>query len=354
MDDVRLNRYSPRRQAYRRKRRQRPGEEAERAQEHIEGHHWRYARELAWRELLVADRRSADVAQLRPVGHRRGAGRAQAPRPDHDQVVLLLARLHARPVRDRRDDDGALRRLPGPAQRPGPADHPHLHRRPHVRRELGPRLARRQGPVRGRVAGRPAGLVRGGDGAPLRGPPGRRGLAGVQRDAAVRRREHRPQDRRHLGADHQGRGARGRRPPAVLARRRRLGHRGHRQRQRLQARRGVAARRLPRAAHLPGRRRPGPAALRRRRRLRAVRHLRQAGDHGGVRRQLRLRLRRQRRRVLQAPDAQHAAGGRHRLDRVEQHRLRAPAARTRTGTTRSSRTSGSPTPTARPRPRSPR
>ena len=83
--------------------------------------------------------------------------------------------------------------------------------------------------------------------------------------------------------------------------------------------------RLPRPAHLPRRRRPRPAAVRGRHRLRAVRHVRQAGDHGGVRRQLRLRLRRQRGHVLPARAAQHAARRRDRVDRVEQHRLRPPA-----------------------------
>src|ERR1700726_3180609 len=46
-------------------------------------------------------------------------------------------------------------------------------------------------------------------------PPGRR-LAGFQRDAALRRRGHRSRGRGQLGADHQGRGTRGRRRPAVL------------------------------------------------------------------------------------------------------------------------------------------
>ena len=114
--------------------------------------------------------------------------------------------------------------------------------------------------------------------------------------------------------------------PAAVARRRRLGHRGDRHRQRVPAGRRGRAGRLPRPAHLPGRRRPGPAALRRRHRLRAGGHLRQAGDHGGVRGQLRLRLARERRRLLPAPAAQHAAGRGQRVDRVEQHRLRPAAA----------------------------
>ena len=215
-----------------------------------------------------------------------------------------------------------------------------------------PAWRERPPPVQRRLDGRPAGLVRRRDGAPLPSAPRGRGLAGLQRDAALRRVGHRPRDRRDLGADHQGRGPRGRRAPAVLAGRRRLGHRGHRQRQRLPPDRRIGTDRLPRPAHLPGRRRPDPAALRGRRRLRAVGHVRQAGDHGGVRRQLRLRLRRQRGHLLPAPAAQHAArrappGGSRGTTPTSPSRTR-----TRTGITRSSRTSGSPTPTAPRRPRS--
>ena len=139
--------------------------------------------------------------------------------------------------------------------------------------------------------------------------------------------DHRSRDRRGLGADHQGRGPRGRRPAAVLARRRRLGDRGHRGRQRLPPGRHIRHIRFPRPAHLPRRRRPHPPALRGRPRLRAGGHVRQAGDHGGVRRQLGLRLRRERRHVLPARAARHPAGRGDRLDRVEQHGLRAAGQR---------------------------
>ena len=101
--------------------------------------------------------------------------------------------------------------------------------------------------------------------------------------------------------------------------------------------------RLPRPARLPDRRRPDPPALRGRAGSASWPALRQAGGPGGVRRQLRLRLRRQRGPLLPAGPAQHPARRRDRLDRLEQHRLRRCPARTRTGTTRSSCTSGSPT-----------
>ena len=161
-------------------------------------------------------------------------------------------------VRDRRGRCGALRRLPRRAQRAGPADHPHLHRRPHVRRELGPRLARRPGPVRGRVDGRPPGLVRRGDGAPLRGPPGRRRLAGLQRDAAVRRlrapttRSSTAWARIIVDAV---RAAGGHQPFSLGDGAWGIEVTGHDNGFSLAE--IAAARRLPRAAHLPGRRRPG-------------------------------------------------------------------------------------------------
>ena len=84
--------------------------------------------------------------------------------------------------------------------------------------------------------------------------------------------------RRRLGADHQGRGARGGRPAAVLARRRRLGHRAQRPvtpGSRLAD--TAAAVRLPRPARVPRGRRRGPPALRGGLALRARRHVRPAG-----------------------------------------------------------------------------
>jgi hypothetical protein len=54
------------------------------------------------------------------------------------------------------------------------------------------------------------------DGPPLPRAPRGRGLAGLQRDAALRRVGHRPRDRLDVGAHHQGRGPGGRRAPAVL------------------------------------------------------------------------------------------------------------------------------------------
>ena len=169
-----------------------------------------------------------------------------------DQVVLFLARLHAGAGRHRREDDRPVRRLPRPARRAADEHGAHVHRRAHVRAELGPALAGRPRPVRRRVDGRAAGLVRRGDGAPVRLAPGRGRLAGLQRDAAVRRRPGGARDRRGVGADRAGRGARGRRAPAVLARRRRLGHRGDRAGKRVPARRRRPAVRLPRPARVPG------------------------------------------------------------------------------------------------------
>ena len=222
---------------------------------------------------------------------------------------------------------------------------PDLHRRPHVRARTGippGGAAATCTPTSGWSAGRPGSPARW-SAASARTPRSRAGWSPTRcRSTAATR--HRPRDRRHLGADHQGRGARGRRPPAVLARRRRLGHRGHRQRQRLPARRRAAAHRDFLGPHVypvgddPIRQHYAAA-----RRLRAGRHVRQAGDHGGVRRQLRLRLRRQRGPLLPARPAQHAAG----RARPAGSRGTTPTstcpARTRTGTTPSSSTSASPT-----------
>jgi hypothetical protein len=191
------------------------------------------------------------VAELRSGRDHCGAASAARARLDHDPVVLLLARFHAAAGPDRGGDDGQVCRLPGPARRAADEHGAHVHRGAHVRSELGSALARRPGPIRRCVAGRPAGLVRGGDGPPVRRAPGGGRLAGLQRDAAIRR-GHAGRDRRGLGPDHQGRGARGRRSPAVLRRRRGLGGRDQRPRQRVPADGHGAAVRLPRPACLPG------------------------------------------------------------------------------------------------------
>ena len=292
------------------------------AQEYRQDHGWPAAGQLARGQLLVPDRGAADVAQLRPGCDPRGTAGTARARADHDQVVLLLARLHAGAGRHRRGHDRQVRRLPQPACRTGHEHGPDVHRRSHVGTELGSRLAGRPRPVLRRVDGRAAGLVRRGDGAPVRRAPRGSRLAGLQRDAAVRRRPGVARSRGRLGPDHQGRGARGRRPPAVLARRRRLGHRGDRPRQRIPARRCRLHLRLRRPARVPGRRRSDPAALRGGVAVRAGQHVRQAGGAGGVRGQLRFRVGGERGPLLPARPAQQPAGRGDRLDRVEQHRLR--------------------------------
>ncbi len=78
-------------------------------------------------------------------------------------------------------------------------------------RELGSALAGRPRPVRRRLDGRTAGLVRRRDDAPVRAAPGRGRLAGLQRDADLRRRPGGAPGRGRMGPDHQGRGARSRR-----------------------------------------------------------------------------------------------------------------------------------------------
>ena len=120
----------------------------------------RAAGQLARGQLLVPDRRAAHVAQLRPGRGPRGTARAARARPDDDQVVLLLAGLHAGAGRDRRGDGRAVRRLPRPACRTADEHGPHVHRRAHVGAELGPALAGGPGPVQRRLDGRAAGLVR--------------------------------------------------------------------------------------------------------------------------------------------------------------------------------------------------
>ena len=113
----------------------------------------------------------------------------------------------------------------------------------------------------------------------------------------------------------------------ISHRRRRVGSRDVRKRQRLLAARARAARRLRRAARVSDAGRPGAAAARRRVRVRARGQLRQARHPRGVRRQLRLRVGRERRRLLPAGPLHLAACGRPRLDRLEQLRLRRPPAR---------------------------
>ncbi len=282
----------------------------------------RGAGQLARGQLLVTDRRPPDVAQLRRRHGQRGTPRAARPRHDDDPVVLLLAGLHAGAGPDRRGHGGPVRRLPRPARRGRPGHGADLHRRAHVRRELGSGLAGRPRSVLRRVAGRPAGLVRRRDGAPVRPASGGVRLAGQQRDADLRRQGRAARGRRLLGADHPGRGARGRRRPAVLARRRGLGHRGQRRGERLPPDRHRIPVRLPRPALLPDERRPDPAELRGRLEVRAGRDVRPARRPGRVRPQLRSRLGRQRRALLPPGAPQQPAGRRDRLDRVEQHRLR--------------------------------
>ncbi len=207
-----------------------------------------------------------------------------------------------------------------------PRDDPDVPRRPHVRRELGPGVAAGPRPVPRRLDGRAAGVARRRDRAALRRPPGRRRLARLERDAAVRR----PRDRgrgRGVGAARRPGRPRCRRDPAALARRRCVGGRDDRRRQRLLAPCARAARRLRRAARVPDGGRPGAAVPHRRVRVRARRRLRPAGRARGVRRQLRLRRRRARGRVLPAGAPHDAARRRARVDRLEQHRLRRPPRR---------------------------
>ena len=259
-----------------------------------EGHDRRRAGELARRQLLVADRRPAHVARATT---RRSSAAELAVLKRHGLTMtrsfFYWPDFMPGPYEIDEKHDRALRRLPRQARRAGPQ-----HRsRPSSSATCPARTGTRPGETAatctttsGWSAGRPGSRPRW-SAASTRHPA----VAGwlVSNEMPIYGgSDDRPRDRRGLGADHQGRGPRGRRPPAVLARRRRLGHRGHRRRQRLPADRHSRDGRLPRPAHLPGRRRPYPAALRGRPRLRAGRHVRQAGDHGGVRRQLGLRLRR--------------------------------------------------------------
>ena len=157
----------------------------------------------------------------------------------------------------------------------------------------------------------------------VRRPPGGGRVAAVQRDAAVRRPG--PGAGRHRlgGAAGAGRPGRGRHPAGVAGGRR-LGHRDERGRQRLLGAGHRAAGRLRRPPRLPDGDRPGPAAPGAGLRLRAGRLRRQAGGAGGVRRQHRLLLGRERRPLLPPGAAHQPAGRGQRLDRLEQHRLRPP------------------------------
>ena len=158
-------------------------------------------------------------------------------------------------------------------------------------------------------------------------PPGGRRLARLERDAALRRPRRRARRStawaRILVA---GRPRRGR-DAADLARRRRLGRRGDRARQRLLAAGARPARRLRRAALVPDAGRRAAPALTPAFTCELAGRLRQAGRPRGVRRQLRLRRRRPRRRLLPAGPAHDAARRRARLARLEQRRLRRPAPR---------------------------
>ena len=164
------------------------------------------------------------------------------------------------------------------------------------------------------------------DRPPLRRAPGGRRLAGLERDAAVRRAARRatrsPRGRaRRRGGPRDGSGA------ADLPRRRGVGARGLRRRQRLLAARSRAARRLRRPARLPDAGRPAAPAPHAGVRCELAGELRQARRARGVRRQLRLRVRGERGRVLPAGPAHDTARGRARLDRLEQLRLRRPSPR---------------------------
>ena len=102
-------------------------------------------------------------------------------------VVLLLARLRAGARDARRGGPGPVRRLPRRARRGRPRHDPDVHRRPHVRRELGSAVAPGPRSLPRRLARRAAGVVRRRDRAALRRAPGRRRLARLERDAALRR-----------------------------------------------------------------------------------------------------------------------------------------------------------------------
>ena len=286
----------------------------------------RHVAPLARRQLLVARRRPAHVGPLRRRHRPRGARRARRARPRRDALLLLLARLRPPARDDRRGRRRAVRRLPRRARGGRDAHDPDVPRRPHVRRELGPGVAAGTRPPPRRLDGLPAGLVRRRDRAALRRPSRGLRLARLERDAAVRRARLGRGDHR-LGADRRSGRPVDRVAPPDLARRRRLGHRGDGRGQRVLAPQARTARRLHRAALVPDAgRRAAPAALPRVR-MRAGGRLREARRPRGVRRHVRLRVRRERRRVLPAGAAHDPARRRPRLARVEQLRLRRPARR---------------------------
>ena len=231
---------------------------------------------LARRQLLVAGGRAAHVGALRRRRRPRGARRTRRARPRRHALLLLLAGLRPRARAARRGRRRAVRRLPRRPRRGRDAA--------RSRRSSSATCPARTGirPWRsGRDLYRDVWLVsqqawfaaeiarRFGDHPavcgwlvsnemPLYGGPGHR------------RRDHR------LGADRRPGGPVGRRAPADLARRRRLGHRGDGRGQRLLAPRARAARRLRRPALVPDAgRRAAPAALPRLR-VRARRRVRQA------------------------------------------------------------------------------
>ena len=142
------------------------------------------------------------------------------------------------PQRDRREDDRALRRLPRPARRARLTTIPTFIVGHMSGENWDPAWRSGRDLYARRLDGRPPGLVRRARwSAASRDHPAVAGWLVSNEMPIYGGSDNRPRDRRRLGADHQGRGARGRRPAAVLARRRRLGHRGHRHRQRLPARR---------------------------------------------------------------------------------------------------------------------
>ena len=213
-----------------------------------------------------------------PARRARGAGRAARPRAEHDPVVLLLARLHARARTASTSSSCAHYAdfLDAHAER-GHGHHPDLHRRPHVRGELGPGLARAAATCTGTCGWSPG---RRGSSAQMtarvhRAPGGRR-LAGHQRDADLRRDRPPPSTVTAWAQLMVRRGARRRRHAAGVARRRRLGHRGHRRA--TTASRCATGRRsrLRRPARLPDGDDPVRQHLRRRVRLRARGRRRQA------------------------------------------------------------------------------
>ena len=176
-------------------------------------------------------------------------------------LILLLAGLHAGARAARRGGSPSVRRLSRrPSRTPAWA-----RSRPSSSAtcwgELGSRLAGGSRPVSRPLARVAAGLVRGGDRAEVRRALRNRRVAGLERDAAVRRARDERRDR--SSGDAPSRPAPYARPgriPADLTRRRSLGHRGLGRRQRLLTSRSCAARRLRRPARVPDAGRPDAAA----------------------------------------------------------------------------------------------